>query len=114
MYVCVVKVETLRQDHLPTCLKAMMVKKRTMRPSPDRRNPMTAPERKAHMKAGATPLRASTAVRALAKVAILMPRKPEMHDVMAPSRKAMVLKMPLRSSSSLVRPSCASAQQAQR
>ena len=59
---------------LRTCLKMMMVIKRTSRPRPDSRNPMTAPERKAHMKAGAMPLRASTAVRAFANVAIFMPR----------------------------------------
>jgi hypothetical protein len=56
------------------------------------------------MKAGAMPLRASRAVRALANVAIFMPRKPERMEVTAPRRKAAVEKVALCISSALVRP----------
>jgi hypothetical protein len=46
--------------------KARMSRKSTSSALPASRKPITAPERKAAMNAGATPLRASSAVRALA------------------------------------------------
>ena len=55
------------------------------------------------MNAGAMPLRASTAVRAFAKVAIIMPKYPDRMEVMPPRMNATVLNTPLRSSISLVR-----------
>ena len=55
---------------------------------------MTAPERKAHMNAGAMPLRASTAVRAFANVAIFIPKNPDNTDVAAPKRNEIVEKIP--------------------
>ena len=67
----------------------------TRRPAPARVKPMTAPDRNAHMNAGAMPLRASSAVRALANVAIFMPTKPDAIDVAAPMIKASVEKAPL-------------------
>ena len=48
-----------------------------------------------HMKAGAMPLRASSAVLALAYTAIFMPRKPDTIEVVAPSRKETVENTPL-------------------
>jgi len=56
---------------------------------------MTAPARNAHMNAGAMPLRASSAVRALANVAIFIPRKPERIEVAAPTKNASVENAPL-------------------
>ena len=47
------------------------------------------------MNAGAMPLRASRAVRALAKVAIFIPRKPERIDVAAPTKNDSVENAPL-------------------
>jgi len=85
--------------------KALITMNRFSSPKPVSMKPMTAPERKAHMKAGAMPLRASTAVRALAYVAIFMPTKPDRIEVAAPTRNAMVEKVPLRTSSACVRPS---------
>ncbi|KAM1994428.1 hypothetical protein ACFX1R_011459 [Malus domestica] len=69
----------------------------TKSPLAARRNPITAPERKAVMKAFPTPLLASRVVLALAYVAIFIPRNPERTDVKAPSKKATVLKKALAS-----------------
>lgn len=55
---------------------------------------MTAPERNAHMKAGAMPFRASTAVRAFAYVAIFIPKNPDSTDVVAPSTNDNIEKIP--------------------
>ena len=54
--------------------KAKMVIHSTSRPSEVSAKPMTAPARKATRKPWPTPRRASSAVRALAKTAISMPR----------------------------------------
>ena len=67
----------------------------TARPRPASVKPITAPARNAVMNAGAMPLRASRAVRALAKVAIFIPRKPERIDVAAPTKNDSVENAPL-------------------
>lgn len=67
----------------------------TTNPQPERRKPITAPDRKAHMKAGAMPFLASTAVLALEYVAIFIPRKPDNTDVAAPRTNEIVEKIPL-------------------
>uniref|UniRef100_A0A7C9D4K6 Uncharacterized protein n=1 Tax=Opuntia streptacantha TaxID=393608 RepID=A0A7C9D4K6_OPUST len=54
---------------------------------------MTAPDLNATMKALPTPFLASRVVLAFAYVAIFIPRKPEITEVMAPSKKDTVLKM---------------------
>ena len=56
------------------------------------------------MKAAAIPLRASRAVRALAYVAIFIPKKPDTMDETAPIRKAMVEKRPLYRAGALLMP----------
>merc|ERR1719453_2133286 len=60
--------------------------------------PMTAPARKATLKAavrreGGSDA-AATVVRALASTAIIMPQRPEAMDVKPPTRKATVVKRP--------------------
>ena len=47
------------------------------------------------MNAGAIPFRASSAVRALAYVAIFMPSQPHATDVKPPTRNAIVVNRPL-------------------
>ncbi|KAJ0865015.1 hypothetical protein HanRHA438_Chr12g0536051 [Helianthus annuus] len=63
----------------------------TSRPFAARRNPITAPDRNATMKALLTPFLASRVVLAFAYVAIFIPRKPETTEVMAPSKNDTVL-----------------------
>ena len=52
----------------------MMTTYSTSRALPASKKPITAPDLNAAMNAGATPLRASSAVRALAYVAMFIPR----------------------------------------
>ena len=67
----------------------------TRRPRPASVKPMTAPARNAVMNAGAMPLRASRAVRALANVAIFIPRNPDRIEVAAPMKNDSVENAPL-------------------
>ncbi|KVI11010.1 hypothetical protein Ccrd_010584 [Cynara cardunculus var. scolymus] len=67
----------------------------TKRPLAARRNPITAPDRKAVMNALPTLFLASNVVLAFAYVAIFIPRNPERTDVRAPSKKATVVKKAL-------------------
>eukprot|EP00959_Pyramimonas_sp_CCMP1952_P204748 4281477-Pyramimonas_sp.AAC.4 len=77
----------------------------TRRPREVRRKPITAPERKATTNAGAIPFCASRAVRALAYVAIAIPRYPDSREVMAPAKKAIAAKIPSFSLGDLIPPS---------
>ena len=77
------------------CWASMTITVAPSRPKPTTNRPVTPPVRMATLSAaGSDPERAAAAVRTLPLTAVLIPMNPVRPEKLAPTRNAMVLKMP--------------------